>query len=987
LKLYISPHPSGYNEDGQGSGGIWRVINAQVRHLPDSGIEIIEDKELADVVNIHAGSLIDTDKPIVQSCHGYYWTGDMEWPPKCWEANRSVVEVSRRASEIITPSEWIAYPIKRDMRKVPVVIPHGIEIEEFKPLPHSNYILWGKPRIDIVSDPLPMNELASICPEFSFVSTFGSDSDNVNIIGPQPYEDFKQIIAHAQVWLATARETGDIASREAMALGVPVLGWNWGGTSELVIHGETGYLAKPGDYEDLRNGLHYCIQYRDRLGSAAREYVKANCQWKDIIPKYAEVFKKAYDDDQYPVKVSVIIPTYNYAHFLPECLSSVLKQTMYDFEIIVVDDGSTDETPKVLELYSEFNNIKVIRQHNQKLPDALNTGHEAATGRYILNLDPDNVLPPNTLEILSDALDAKPWVDVAGGGLAYYSPDGNHKYAGEWPWGTVDVWKQLDHYNQLHSSAMMRARSIKRLGGYRPRQHKNEDAELWCRAMSAGLRFEQVTDDATLIYRFHPDNKSKTEGGEDDPEGPLSWNFYYPWRVHRNLMPFSSTARTDGGSWPVRSYDRPHIAIVIPCGPGHDRYLPDALDSLAGQTYQNFECIIGNDTGHEIDVAAMGHPWAKVADTGGGRGPAVARNMAIDAATAPLIFPLDADDLLYPATLKTWYFAWLEDTGNLVYGDCFTEDSPGHRKRYFSGPWSWEKIEKEAIYQVSILYAKQWWEAVGGYDENMLWEDWIFGLKMHFMGIGATYINEPWGVYRHWTGRKSDDDAADYGDKEKFRVKLEEVYAIIAAKEEQMACKGCRRSARGRNATGQKMAAQEVVSGPDKMVVYIGRRTGDFSLNSKAVRGRKYRIRNGVPFTVPIRDAVWIGSMADFKIVEAHELVEMLPTEQPVPPTVGMIADVALELERVPKPTGPTLEPIPVPKPVPESKPTPSTPLNAKNFSGISARMVLAMKAMGITSVEKLKYELETNGDNRLIMIKGLKGAKIAKLKEALGVA
>jgi hypothetical protein len=47
---------------------------------------------------------------------------------------------------------------------------------------------------------------------------------------------------------------------------------------------------------------------------------------------------------------------------------------------------------------------------------------------------------------------------------------------------------------------------------------------------------------------------------------------------------------------------------------------------------------------------------------------------------------------------------------------------------------------------------------------------------MHFVGIGATYINEPWGVYRHWTGRKSDDDAADYGDKEKFRVKLEEVY-------------------------------------------------------------------------------------------------------------------------------------------------------------------------------------------------------------------
>jgi cellulose synthase/poly-beta-1,6-N-acetylglucosamine synthase-like glycosyltransferase len=179
-----------------------------------------------------------------------------------------------------------------------------------------------------------------------------------------------------------------------MAFGVPVLGWDWGATGELVKHGETGYLARLNDYEDLVAGLHYCLEYQDRLGAAAREYARQNCQWKDIMPLYADVYRKAVQENQYPVKVSVIVPTYNYAHFLPACLTSILQQSMFNFEIIIVDDGSTDNTPQILALYAEeFDNVRVIRQNNQGLVGALNTGHREAKGRYILNLDPDNLLP------------------------------------------------------------------------------------------------------------------------------------------------------------------------------------------------------------------------------------------------------------------------------------------------------------------------------------------------------------------------------------------------------------------------------------------------------------------------------------------------------------------------------------------------------------------------------------------------------------------
>jgi hypothetical protein len=534
---------------------------------------------------------------------------------------------------------------------------------------------------------------------------------------------------------------------------------------------------------------------------------------------------------------------------------------------------------------------------------------------------------------------------------------------------------------------MMRTSSFKKLGGYRRRQFKNEDGEFWCRAVSAGLRFQQVTKEPTLIYRWHDNNKSRIEGGEDDPDGPLSWNFHFPWHKRWNTMPFAMTGTPPHGSWPVRSYDNPHIAVVIACGPNHDRYLPDALDSVAGQTFAELECIVGNDTGYDIDVASMGHPWVKVVNTKGRQGPAIARNAAIAAAQSPLIMPLDADDMLYPAALELFYRAWLSNPSNLVYGDCYTEDMPGRRKKYYSGPWSWEKIRKEAIYQVTALYAKQWWEAVGGYDDDVPWEDWIFGLKLHFMGIGATYLDEPWGVYRHWTGRKSDDDAKDFGTP-KFKEMLREVYEYIEKKEEAMGCKGCSQRASGSRATRtnpQRVEGAVAMDGPEVYVVFEGHRSGGFSLNSRAQRGKKYRVFQNEPFLALAGDADWIGGLEFFRIIKQQEILPGFPEKPPLPPFIE-IGDM---------PTGapdpntlvptPQMEPRPIQTPAPEPLPPTETPLNASELPGVSERMILAMKAMGIKTVEDLKLEFITNEIGRLKMIKGLKERRLEALREHVG--
>jgi len=94
-----------------------------------------------------------------------------------------------------------------------------------------------------------------------------------------------------------------------------------------------------------------------------------------------------------PGRISVIIPTYNYAQFLPQCLDSIIRQNMPDIEIIVVDDGSTDNTPEVLTPYRD--RIKYIPKEHEGVNSARNTGIKNCTGEFIHFLDADDLVGDN----------------------------------------------------------------------------------------------------------------------------------------------------------------------------------------------------------------------------------------------------------------------------------------------------------------------------------------------------------------------------------------------------------------------------------------------------------------------------------------------------------------------------------------------------------------------------------------------------------------
>ncbi|MBR3365774.1 glycosyltransferase [Candidatus Saccharibacteria bacterium] len=111
--------------------------------------------------------------------------------------------------------------------------------------------------------------------------------------------------------------------------------------------------------------------------------------------------------DQESLKVSIIVPAYNIAEYLPACLDSILAQDFEDFEIIIIDDGSTDQTPKIADEYEEkFDKISTIHQKNAGLSAARNTGIKKAKGKYLAFIDGDDLIAKSFLRALYGAIES-----------------------------------------------------------------------------------------------------------------------------------------------------------------------------------------------------------------------------------------------------------------------------------------------------------------------------------------------------------------------------------------------------------------------------------------------------------------------------------------------------------------------------------------------------------------------------------------------------
>src|SRR6267142_6735581 len=133
--------------------------------------------------------------------------------------------------------------------------------------------------------------------------------------------------------------------------------------------------------------------------------------------------------------VTVVIASHNYAHFIAQTLDSVLAQTYTDWECIVVDDGSTDNTREVVGRYAEADpRIHYLWQENQRLAVARNTGIANSAGEYLQFLDADDLIESRKLECQVDVLERQPEIDIVYGDVRYIAAeksDQRHFTAGE----------------------------------------------------------------------------------------------------------------------------------------------------------------------------------------------------------------------------------------------------------------------------------------------------------------------------------------------------------------------------------------------------------------------------------------------------------------------------------------------------------------------------------------------------------------------------
>ena len=124
-------------------------------------------------------------------------------------------------------------------------------------------------------------------------------------------------------------------------------------------------------------------------------------------------------------KVSIIVPVYNVEHYLEECLYSIVNQTFEDIEIILINDGSTDNSFRIIKDFAQKDSrIEIISQQNKGVSEARNSGIHVASGEYILFVDSDDVILTNTVETLYNK-SIQTDSDLLIGGVLYYYPDGS----------------------------------------------------------------------------------------------------------------------------------------------------------------------------------------------------------------------------------------------------------------------------------------------------------------------------------------------------------------------------------------------------------------------------------------------------------------------------------------------------------------------------------------------------------------------------------
>ena len=326
------------------------------------------------------------------------------------------------------------------------------------------------------------------------------------ILFPGPVRDVPAFLSMCSVFLHTAHVEGQPnVLLEAQAYEVPVVTTHCGGAADVVEHGKSGFVVEERDAVALAKYVEYLLDHQafaNSAGQAGRQRVTENFSSERTMGMLWDVYSDIFPDD-FSIRtapqedtacaglevvgkvcplVSIVLPTYNHLSFLPLAVESVLGQDYPNFELVIVDDGSTDGTASYLETL-DSPRIRIESGPNTRLPAALNRGFALARGEYLTWVSADNICLPHFCSSLAGALSAFPQAGFASGGFARISQQG-------WILDHLAGAVSLDTLlcsNSGIAAFMYRRDVAMQVGEYDPRLEGAEDWDMWLRMLDVTL--------------------------------------------------------------------------------------------------------------------------------------------------------------------------------------------------------------------------------------------------------------------------------------------------------------------------------------------------------------------------------------------------------------------------------------------------------------------------------------------------------------------
>ncbi len=214
-------------------------------------------------------------------------------------------------------------------------------------------------------------------------------------------------------------------------------------------------------------------------------------------------------------KVSILLPCYNAGKYLDQCLESIHQQSYKDFELIIVDDGSTDQTSEILSNWAgKDDRFFISTIEHRGVIDASNLGLDKSSGEYIARMDADDTMHPDRLKKQVALLDTNPNIDICSCLVAPLGEirEGFRLYM-EWLNSLItdeDIRREIFVESPIaNPTAMIRSHVIKKFGGYQDRGWP-EDYDLYLRLYLAGHKFAKVPE-VLLYWRDHPERLTRAD--------------------------------------------------------------------------------------------------------------------------------------------------------------------------------------------------------------------------------------------------------------------------------------------------------------------------------------------------------------------------------------------------------------------------------------------------------------------------------------------